>query len=177
MTSPGSLPDGNSDNPLFSFENSVFEYTLQITHTVVAFSEDFFNPLPANKKYLLLWVSHDPVRKIELFKGFCTVHILKDGTDLQILPLMTSLPFYIYILHIIVPAFFFFGICDIADRSGFAWGLMLPFAKTPHRDASWACCSLIFLTACRQCIYYFFQTKVLALLNWWKVYFGRLLAA
>lgn len=71
----------------------------------------------------------------------------------------------------------FLGICDIADRSGFAWGLMLPFARTPYREASWAHCSFDFLTACRRCIHYFFsQTKVLARTDG-RFIFGTLLAA
>ena len=58
VTSPGSLPDGNSDIHFSLLKTQSLKTTLQITHTVVAFSEEiffFFLPIAStNKKYLPL---------------------------------------------------------------------------------------------------------------------------
>lgn len=78
VTSTGNLPDGNSDIHFSLLKTQSLNTMLQITQTLVAFlkKDFFFNPSPAQTKNICFCDVPRPCKKIELFKGFCIVHIL-----------------------------------------------------------------------------------------------------
>lgn len=81
VTSMGTLPDSNSDMYFSHLKTqSLNTNVLQVMQTAVIFlKEIFFTHHQHKQKHICFHDVPWPCKKIELFKGFCIVHILSKG--------------------------------------------------------------------------------------------------